>query len=340
MAVYLRELCDTDGVSGGEGAVREFIAGKIVPHADGIFTDTIGNLVAFKKGKSSEKKLMLSAHTDEVGFIISKITEKGFLEFKTVGGIDPRVIISKRVRIGKNKVNGVIAMKAVHLQSTSERSSVPKVRELYIDIGARSADEAKKKVSLGDYVAFVTEYEQIGSRIKAKAIDDRAGCAILMDLIEQTPAYDTYFCFTTQEEVGLRGARLCAARIKPDAALVIEATTCSDTAGVEQHSAVTLLGGGAAISFADRTTIVPEDYCRALFELAAEHKIKVQYKAAVSGGNDAGAIHLAVGGIKTASVSVPARYIHSPASVADIGDIEAVRALAGAFLANADKIII
>ena len=244
-------------------------------------------------------------------------------------------------------------MKAVHLQSTSERSSVPKVRELYIDIGARSADEAKKKVSLGDYVAFVTEYEQIGSRIKAKAIDDRAGCAILMDLIEQTPAYDTYFCFTTQEEVGLRGARLCAARIKPDAALVIEATTCSDTAGVEQHSAVTLLGGGAAISFADRTTIVPEDYCRALFELAAEHKIKVQYKAAVSGGNDAeqrrdgdyldhdaGAIHLAVGGIKTASVSVPARYIHSPASVADIGDIEAVRALAGAFLANADKIII
>lgn len=337
--MYLKELCETDGVSGNESAVRHFIEEKIKPYADEIQTDTIGNLIAFKKGKSPKKKLMLSAHTDEVGLIISKINDNGFLSFKTVGGIDPRVIISKRVRIGKEKINGVIAMKAIHLQRAAERESVPKISELYIDIGAKNAEEAQKTVSLGDYAAFVTEYEEIGNKIKAKAIDDRAGCAVLMDLIKETPMYDTYFCFTTQEEVGLRGARLAAARIKPDAALVVEATTCSDTPGVCKHSYVTRLGGGAAISFADRTTIVPKDFCAGLFDLANKNGIKAQYKAAVSGGNDAGAIHLAVGGIKTASVSVPARYIHSPISVADINDIYAVREICGAFLANADQII-
>lgn len=338
--MYLKELCNLDGVSGNENAVRSFITEKIRPLADEIKNDAIGNIIAKKSGKSSEKTVMLSAHTDEVGFIISGISEKGFLEFKTVGGIDTRVIISKRVRIGKDKIPGVIGMKAIHLQERSERTSVPKVSSLFIDIGASNKAEAEKLVSLGDYAAFDTEYEQLGEGvIKAKAIDDRAGCAILMELMKEIPEYDTYFCFMAQEEVGLRGARIAANTVKPDIALVVEATTCSDVGGVEEKDYVTRLGGGGAVSFADRSTIVNKNFYDKLIALAESENIKVQTKAAVAGGNDAGAIHLAAGGIKCASVSVPCRYLHSPTGVAAAEDIESVYALVSAFMRKIKEFI-
>lgn len=338
--MLLKELCELNGVSGGEGAVRSYILDKIKPYADEITVDTIGNIIAKRSGESPSHRIMLSAHMDEVGFIISGITDKGFLEFKTVGGIDTRVIISKRVKIGADKISGVIGMKAIHLQTPDERENVPKVSSLFIDIGAKNKEEAEKKVSLGDYAAFDTQFCEFGSgKYKAKAIDDRAGCAVLINLIAKKPKFDTYFCFTTQEEVGLRGARIAAARVKPDIALVVEATTCSDVGGVRAEDYVTRLGGGAAVSFADRSTIVDREYCERLIKLAKRENIPVQYKAAVAGGNDAGAIHLAVGGIKTASVSVPCRYLHSPAGIADAADIEAVERLAGAFLKYADEII-
>ncbi len=329
-----------NGVSGDEGAVREYILEKIKPYADEITVDTIGNIIAKRQGASDAHKVMLSAHMDEVGFIISGITDKGFLEFKTVGGIDTRVIISKRVKVGADKISGVIGMKAIHLQTPDERDSVPKISSLFIDIGAKSREEAENKVSLGDYAAFDTEFYSFGSgKYKAKAIDDRAGCAILIKLIEEKPVYDTYFCFTAQEEVGLRGARIAAARIKPDIALVAEATNCSDVGGVDEKDYVTRLGAGAAVSFADRSTIVDREYCRWLMQLAEKENIPVQYKAAVAGGNDAGAIHLACGGIKTASVSVPCRYLHSPACIAASADFVAAERLIGAFLHHADEII-
>ncbi|MBQ7793222.1 MAG: M42 family metallopeptidase [Clostridia bacterium] len=337
--MYLKELCELDGVSGAENAVRSFITDKIKPYADSITVDAIGNIIALKKGKSSDKKVMLSAHTDEVGFIISGITDKGFLEFKTVGGIDTRVIISKRVRIGKNKLSGVIAMKAIHLQDKSERGKVPKVSSLYIDIGAKSREEAEEHVSLGDYAVFDADYELYGDTVKSKAIDDRAGCAILIELIKKDVQYDTYFCFMAQEEVGLRGAKIAVARVKPDIALVVEATTCADVSGAEEKDYVTSLGKGAAVSFADRSTIVREDFYRNLLRVASEEKISVQTKMALAGGNDAGAIHLAVGGIKCASVSVPCRYIHSPCGIAAVSDIEAVYRLADAFLNRIDEFL-
>ena len=338
--MYLRELCELDGVSGNEGEVRSFIKDKITPYCDEIKIDSIGNLIALKKGKSSEKKIMLSAHTDEVGLIISGITEKGFLEFKTVGGIDTRVLISKQVRVGKEKIKGVIGMKAIHLQSRSERETVPKVSSLFIDIGCKNKEEAEELVSLGDYVAFNTEYADFGKgKIKAKAIDDRAGCAILMELIKEELVYDTYFCFLAQEETGLRGAKIAAARLCPDIALVIEATTCADVGGVLEKDYVTQIGKGAAISFADRRTIVEKEFASWLYNEAKKNEIPVQYKNAVSGGNDAGAIHIAAGGIKTASVSVPARYIHSPVSIAGKSDINACISVARMFLNRADELV-
>lgn len=337
--MLIKELCEISGVSGNEKAVREVIKERIADFADEITVDTIGNLIALKKGDSS-KKIMLSAHTDEVGFIVSGINEKGFLEFKTVGGIDTRVIISKRVLVGEEKVPGVIGMKAIHLQKRSERESVPEVSGLYIDIGAKSKEDALSKVKLGDYVSFDTAFEMLSQdTFKAKAIDDRAGCAILMELIKKPVKYDTYFCFTTQEEVGLRGARIAAQSLIPDVALVIEATTCSDVYGCEEHQYVTNMGGGAVVTFMDRTTIVDKKLREWLYNTAKRENIPVQYKRTTAGGNDAGRIHLAGEGVKTASLSVATRYLHSPAGIASMKDVCAVMNLAQIFLDRIDEVI-
>lgn len=338
--MLLKALCEANGVSGNEGAVRKVILEQITPLADDIQIDSIGNILALKKGRSSAKKVMLAAHMDEVGLIISGITEKGFLEFKTVGGIDTRVLISKRVAVGERRVKGVIGIKAIHLQEKSERETVPKVKNLFIDIGAKDREEAEGLVKLGDYAAFDTEFAEFGAgKIKAKAIDDRAGCLVLMDLMNQTCRYDTYFCFTVQEEVGLRGAQVAARRIMPDIALVLEATTCSDVFGSQPHEYVTQLGGGVAVSFMDWSTIVPHTFYSWLYETAQREGIPVQYKNTTMGGNDAGAIHIAGRGVKTASLSIPCRYLHSPAGVAAWADLDAMEALAKLFMERIDEVI-
>ena len=338
--MLLEKLCNQDGVSSNEGNIRSIIRAEIEPFADNLKTDSMGNLLAFKEGRKHDKTVMLSSHMDEVGFIISGITKEGYLEFKSVGGIDTRVIISKKVRIGKDKIKGIIGIKAIHLTTKSERETTPKEKDLFIDIGAKDEEDAKKYIKLGDFAAFDTEYEQLGkSSIKAKAIDDRVGCYIMCNLIKKDLEYDTWFCFCTQEEVGLRGARVLSEQINPDIALVIEATTCSDVPGAKAHEISTKLGGGAAISFMDRTTIVNKEFYTFLYELAKNNNIPVQYKTLIAGGNDAGAIHQSLGGVKTASVSVPCRYIHSPASIASLNDIDAVLSLCEKFLENINEII-
>ena len=337
--MFLEELTNLSGVSGNEREVRDFIISKISAYADSITVDSIGNVIALKKGNAN-KKIMLSAHMDEVGFIISEITDKGYLKFKTVGGIDTRTILAKRLVVGKNKVLGVIGMKAVHLQKKTEREEIPEIKDLFIDIGAKDKESAEKLVKLGDYAVFETEFEMLGENaVKAKAIDDRAGCAVLVEALKNSVKYDTYFCFTAQEEVGLRGARLAASRINPDIALIVEATSCSDVYGFEPHESVTKLGGGAAVTFMDRTTIVDDDLRKKLYNMAKQANIPVQYKCSTSGGNDAGRVHLTANGIKTASISVPCRYIHSAASVASLADINAVYDLAKLFLKKIDEVL-
>lgn len=337
--MFIKELCNAPGVSGDEKAVRELIKEKIAPYADETVTDSMGNLIALKKGKSSEKRVMLSTHTDEVGFIISGFTEKGCLEFKTVGGIDTRVIIAKRVYVGDEKIPGIIGIKAVHLQKRSERSTVPEVSSLYIDIGVKSKAEAEKKVRLGDYAVFATEFELFGDgNIKAKAIDDRAGCAVLCETIQREVEFDTYFCFLVQEEVGLRGAQIAARRIKPDVALVLEATTCSDIGGYDENEYVTKLGGGVVITARDGSSIVPEDYRKFLERLCERKGIPYQYKKTTRGGNDAGAIYISDEGVKCASLSIPCRYLHSPVGVASLADIQAMKDTVNEFLNSVKEI--
>ena len=336
--MLLEKLCNASGVSGCEGEVRDIIISEIKDYCDELLVDTMGNVIALKKGESQEKKVMLSAHMDEVGFIISGITEKGYLEFKKVGGIDTRVIISKNVLVGKEKIPGVIGMKAIHLQEKSEREEVPKVKNLFIDIGAKDKEDALKYISIGDYVSFIPNYSDFGDGlIKSKAIDDRVGCYILTKLIKNPVKYDTYFCFTVQEEVGLRGARVASFRIKPDIALVLESTTCADVHDVSPYAKVTELGKGATISFMDSGTIVNRKYLDFLNKIS--DGIDVQYKKTTAGGNDAGAIHQTAEGVVVASISVPCRYLHSPAGIASKKDIEAVESLAKRVLERIDEVM-
>lgn len=334
--MYLKELTTIPGVSGDEGRVREFILSKIKENVDEIIIDSIGNLICKIRGMGENtKKVMVCAHMDEVGLIVSKIEDNGFLRFKSVGGIDTRVMISKKVRIGEKGVQGVIGAKAVHLQKKSERETVPEESSLYLDIGARDKEDAGSYVSVGDYCVFDSDYVEFGDGfIKAKALDDRLGCACLISLAQANIRYpfDLYLAFTVQEEVGLRGARVAANRIAPDIAIVLEGTTCSDVYGTEEKDYSTKAGEGAALSFIDRSTYYDKDLTRALFDTAKRNGIPVQYKQTATGGNDAGAISLAVGGVKTAAISVPARYIHSPSSVIKKTDYEAVNTLIHTFL--------
>lgn len=334
--MYLKELTAIPGVSGDETRVREFILDKIKENCDEIITDSIGNLICKISGTGeSAKKVMVAAHMDEVGLIVSKIESDGFLKFKSVGGIDPRVMISKKVRIGEKGVSGVIGAKAIHLQKKAERETVPKESDLYLDIGAKDQEDALNYVALGDYCVFDSDYVEFGDGfIKAKALDDRLGCACLISLAQAKERYpfDLYLVFTVQEEVGLRGARVAANRICPDIAIVLEGTTCSDVHGTEEKDYSTVAGGGAALSIIDRSTYYDKALTRALYDTAKKHGIPVQYKQTATGGNDAGAIHVAAGGVKTAAISVPARYIHSPSSVIQKSDYEAVKRLIHTFL--------
>ena len=318
----LRELTALDGVSGEENSVRDYIISKIEGHCE-YKIDPLGSIIAFKKGKNrSNKKLMVDAHMDEVGLIITSVTSGGFLGFSAVGGIDTAVLMFRRVRIGN--INGVITGKPIHLISAEERKKLPKADSLYIDIGAASKEEALKLVRIGDRAVICGEYTQMGSKIKAKAIDDRAGCAILISLLMADSDYDFYATFSVQEEVGLRGAKAAAFTVEPDSAIVLEATTAADIAGVDTSKRVCLLGEGPAVSFMDRATVYDRDY----YNAALKSGIKCQSKAAVAGGNNSGAVHLSRGGVRTLAISVPCRYIHSPSCVADAEDIKNAARLA------------
>lgn len=322
MLDILRELTALDGVSGEEDAVRDYIISKIEGHCE-YKIDPLGSIIAFKKGKNrSAKRLMVDAHTDEVGLIITSVTADGFLGFSAVGGIDTAVLMFRRVSIGN--VNGVITGKPIHLISGEERKKLPKADSLYIDIGASSKEEALRLVRIGDRAVICGEYTQMGNKIKAKAIDDRAGCAILISLITNESDYDFYATFSVQEEVGLRGAKAAAFTVAPDSAIVLEATTAADIAGVEDSKRVCVLGEGPAVSFMDKGAV----YDRAYYDAALNSGIKCQPKAAVAGGNNAGSVHLSRGGVRTLAISVPCRYIHSPSCVADKEDIENAARLA------------
>lgn len=314
--MYLKELTELNGVSGNEDEVREFVKEHIKELADEIKIDSMGNLIAFKKGKSKKLKVMLSAHMDEVGFMVTGFGDSGVIKFATVGGIDERILPGKRVLVGEKKIPGVIGSKPIHMQEKDERNANVKLKKMYIDIGTDKKEETEKLVSLGDYIAFHSPYTEFGDGlVKAKALDDRVGCAILMEALKERYEFDLYACFTVQEEVGLRGSEVAVYTVNPDIALVVEGTTCSDVPGVEKSEYSTVLGEGAALTIMDRTSYPDKNFVNYIYELAQRNKLPVQFKQTNTGGNDAGKIQMSRSGVVTASISVPCRYIHSPVSV-------------------------
>ncbi|HHY75297.1 MAG TPA: M42 family metallopeptidase [Firmicutes bacterium] len=331
----LRELTSLAGVSGCETEVRNAIMKELESMGVPFETDVLGNVIA-KKGDKGPK-VLVDAHMDEVGFMIVHIEKNGFLRFRAIG-VPPSVMVSKRVLIGKDKVPGVIGAKAIHLQDPKERENIIPPDQLFIDIGAKSREEAEKKVKVGDYAVFDTQFEELSPGIvKAKALDDRVGCAILLDILkEEWTGIQLYAVFAAQEEIGTRGARVAAYRVGPDMGIALEGTVCADIPLADKEAYATRIGHGAAISVMDRGSIPSRKMVAQIMKLAKEHNIPVQYREATSGGNDAGAIQAARAGCPVASISVPCRYIHTPFALASMSDMKAARDILVLFLRSVE----
>lgn len=322
MVDLMKSLTALDGTSGDEGAIRDFIISQIKPYCE-IKVDALGNIIAQRKGKNTPgKKIMLDAHMDEVGLIITQITSEGFLRFKVLGGIEISALLFRSVKIN-GKISGVISGKPIHLTTSDEAKKLPDADRLYIDIGAKSGSEAEQYVTVGDRAVIAGDFTLCGKKIISKALDDRIGCAILINLIKEYDKYDFTAVFSVQEEIGLRGAKTATYGVNPHSAIIIESTTAADIAGVAEDKKVCVLGRGAAVSFMDKATVYDREY----YNAAINSGISAQPKCAVAGGNNAGAVHLSREGVRTISLSVPCRYIHTASSVTDIRDIDAVYSL-------------
>lgn len=319
----IKQLSLINGVSGDEGAVREAILKKIEGHCE-YQLDALGGILAFKKGnKRPKNRVLLSAHMDEVGFIITFIEEDGALRFAPVGGVDPLVTVGKAVRVGKGGHRGVVGLKPIHLLEGEEKNKPPRMEDLLIDIGAKSEKDAKKYVSIGERVAFESDFIEFGQGlIKSKALDDRAGCALLIELICGTLEYDCSFGFTVQEENGCIGGKTIAYLAKADIGIAVETTTAGDIAEVPEHKKVCKLGCGPVVSFMDRGTVYDAELYRDALAAAQEAGIPHQPKRGVAGGNESRSVQTARAGARVLAVSMPCRYLHSPSCVLNESDME------------------
>ena len=338
MAELLERLCSAFGPSSCEDEVRDRIIEAIKPYATSFRTDKCGNLVAFRQGKKRrEHKMLLSAHMDEVGFMVTAVSNEGFVLFDTIGGIDRRVASGRRIVLGDSRMPAVVAAKAIHLQTAEERGVVPPLDKMFIDIGCRNRKDTLLRVSPGDVAVFEPNFERFGDRkIKSKAIDDRFGCWALCELIKREPEYDTYFAFVTAEEEGCRGAMNIAYSEHAEQVVVVEGTTAGDIHGAPESRLACILGQGAVISFMDNGTVYDPDVVRGIVRLAEENGVKYQLKNLVAGGNDAQAYQRSAFPAKVAAISAPVRYIHSACSVADERDFEEIIKLLGVITDQSD----
>ena len=315
MIETLKTLCSLSGVSSFEDEVRDHIRKRVEPYADSIRIDALGNLIVFKRGaKPTGNKLMLCAHMDEVGLIVKSVT------------------------VGEKRIPGVIGLKAIHLTTAEERKKVPKLTDFYIDIGAKNRDKALSRVEPGDCAVFASDAVEFGSgMLKAKAIDDRVGCAVMVKLLEEDLPMDCTFVFSVMEEVGCRGAFGAAFSVTPEIALLLEGTTSADVPTLTEDRQVCWPGKGPVLAWMDGGAI----YDRALFErlraLAEENGLPWQMKHYVSGGTDGQAIQRTKAGVRVGGISAAVRYLHAPNSVCSISDVEQMLALARLFIQDTAK---
>jgi putative aminopeptidase FrvX len=332
--MLLQRLSEAHGVSGHEEEVRAILIEELRGRVDACRVDALGNLVASKKAAGGTgPRVLIAAHMDEVGLMITQVEDSGLLRFAKVGGIDDRVLPARAVFVGDRKVPGVIGIKPVHLTDKSDREKVVEWKQLAIDIGASGKAEAEKLVQRGDFVVFATEFRELAGAgsawrtVQGKAFDDRAGCAILAELLKGSFPFDLSAAFTVQEEVGLRGARVAGYAEHPDIAVVLECTGANEVPSKRDLSPSTRLGGGPAITIQDSSFIADPRLVAHFTATAEAMGIPHQFKQPNIGGTDGGAIHQTRGGVASVAVSVPARYIHSPAAIIDLNDFEHAIAL-------------
>ncbi|MDD3765757.1 MAG: M42 family metallopeptidase [Eubacteriales bacterium] len=306
----LRRLCQAFGPSGNEGKIREIIKNEVKPYADEITQDTLGNLIVRKKGTG--KKIMLSAHMDEVGIIVTVIDDKNYIHFSNIGGVKPETLHSSKVEF-ENGAVGVVYKKV-------EKPS--KLADFYIDSFDACKGDKPYSVKVGDVGVMRGAFDVFGDFISSKALDDRVGCYILIETLKQISGSenDLYFVFSVQEELGLRGAKTAAAGISPDYAIAVDVTTCDDFPGGGKYPLK--LGEGPAIKIKDNSIMCHPIIKKHLSDVAQKHNIKVQYEVLDVGGTDAGAIHTSGAGVATGAISIPTRYIHTPCETVSISDVK------------------
>ncbi|MBR4992084.1 MAG: M42 family peptidase [Clostridia bacterium] len=340
MKELLKQLCELDGVPGYEDEVREFIEKQAAPYATSMEVDPVGNLIVFKKGAKARKRpLMLTAHMDEVGFLVRDITEDGMLKLAPAGGIDPRVLIGRRMRVGDKKIPGIISLKAIHLTTPEERKVAPGLDSLYIDIGCTDKKQAEALVMRGDPAMFDSKFLEFGvDSVKAKAIDDRIGCAVMLELLKQDLPYDTYFAFVVAEEIGSRGATVAAQRVAPGCVVAIEGTTAADMPDVAPHKQSTVQRQGAVVSLLDKGTVYNRPFREKVLAEADAQGVKWQYRKSANGSTDA-SVGTTCGSAAIAfGLAAPVRYIHCACNVAYLPDLEEVRKLAEIVIKEAGEL--
>ena len=315
MKNLIKKLVETYGPSGDEEKIREIIKTEIKDSVDQIEIDALGNLIALKKGKK-DKKVMLAAHMDEIGLIANHIDDDGFIRFDRVGGISPYMLLGERV-LFNGETPGVI-------DKEGKLDDIKKLNydKLYIDIGVQDKEEAQEKVKLGDTASYYREFQDLGDRVTAKSLDDRIGCVALIETLKaiEEPIYDTYFVFTTQEEVGTRGSKVAAYNIEPDLGLAVDVTLTGDMP--EAKRMAVSLGAGPAIKVKDRSVLVAPQVKNLLIDLAEDKEIPYQLEVLKFGGTDAGSMQLTKDGVLAGAVSIPCRYVHSPSEMVDVNDVE------------------
>ncbi len=322
----LNKICTTPGAPGFEQKVRELVINEVKDLVDEVEVDNMGNVYAIKRG-TGDKRVMIGAHMDEIGFIVTHIDDNGFIRFHTLGGFDPKTLTAQRVIIhGKKDVLGVMASKPIHVMSPEERNKVAKIKDYFIDTGL-SAEEVKDIVNVGDSITREREFIEMGNCVNGKSLDNRLAVFILIETLKglkgKDVPYDVYGVFTVQEEVGIRGANVSAMRINPDFGFGLDTTIAFDLPGAAQHEMITKLGEGTAIKIMDAATICDYRMVEFMKQTADKQNIKWQPEILTAGGTDtAGIQRMTEGGSIAGAVSIPTRHLHQVIEMAHKDDIQ------------------
>lgn len=335
----LREICETAGAPGFEQRIREIVVREITPLADSVKTDNMGNVTAYKKGKGN-KKVMIAAHMDEIGFMVTHIDENGFIRFHTLGGFDPKTLTAQRVIVhGRKDLIGVMGSKPIHVMTAEERTKPAHITDFFIDMGM-SKKEVEKFIRVGDPITRERKLIEMGNCVNCKSIDNRVSVFILIETFRKLKAvpYDVFGVFTVQEEVGIRGAHVAAHHIEPDFGIGLDTTIAYDVPGAQAHERVTALGGGAAIKIMDSSTICDVRMVEFMKKTAVKHKIKWQPEILQAGGTDtAGIQRMGKTGSIAGAISIPTRHLHQVIEMADKSDISSCIDLLTICLKEIDK---